>query len=122
MDTDLFEKSKEALSKQGMDPKSEMIKQMLGTYYTNDHMDRLLGASYLVFENTTNKDTLRIALRWAERAKEINPSVATYEINAKIQDALNNRSEALSNLEKAIDASKSDEEKERLQKLLVKMK
>lgn len=121
-DVDIFEQSKIALSKQGMDPKSEMIKQMLGTYYTNDHMDRLVGASYLVLENTTDKDTLKIALHWAVRAKEINPSVATYEINARILNALDNRSEAVSNLENAIKVSQSDEEKGRLQKMLVEMK
>jgi thioredoxin-related protein len=88
-DSILFQQSKIALAKQGMDPDSQMISHFLEHYTSDDHLRWYLDASYAVANHSTNPEYLEIALEWAKRALYIRENEATLEINKLLKDALN---------------------------------
>jgi len=87
-DSIIFQKSKVALAKQGMDPESPMIAHFLAHYTSDDHLRWFLDASYSVANHSEKPEELEIALEWAQRALYIKGNEATREINNLLQEAL----------------------------------
>jgi hypothetical protein len=87
-DSILFQQSKIALAKQGMDPDSPMISHFLEHYISDDHLRWYLDASYAVANHSINSEYLEIALEWAKRALYIRENEATLEINKLLKNAL----------------------------------
>lgn len=87
-DSLIFQKSKIALAKQGMNPESPMISQMLGHYTSDDHLRWFLDASYTVANHSEKPEQLELALEWAKRALYIRENEATLEINSRLKEAL----------------------------------
>ncbi len=87
-DSLIYLQSKVALAKQGMDPESPMISQMLGHYTSDDHLRWLLDASYTIADHSEDIGQLGLALEWAKRTLYIRENEAPLEINSRLKAAV----------------------------------
>jgi thiol-disulfide isomerase/thioredoxin len=89
-DSLIYQRSKVVLAKQGMNPESPMITQMLAHYTSDDHLRWFLDASYTIANHSEDQQQLELALEWAKRALYIKENAATLEINSRLEEALEN--------------------------------
>ena len=95
-----------------------MLEQYFKTYVTNDHLNKLLGAAYLVYNNNATPTEINIALGWSRRAVKILENSATLELTAKLLYRLNRKQESITAMQSAIDKADNSSDKNRLTLLL----
>lgn len=110
------------LDSQEMKMMMPMLKQYFKSYVTNDHLNKILGAAYLVYNNNATPTEINIALGWSRRAVQILENSTTLELTAKLLYRLNRKQESIIALQSAIDKADNPSDKNRLTLLLNIMK
>ena len=110
------------LDSQQMKNMMPMIEQYFKRFVTNNHVEKLLGASYLVYNNKATPKELNMALSWTKRAVQIQENSATLELMSKILYRINRRQESIVAMESAVDYADNPGDRNRLTLLLKSMK
>jgi len=122
-DSIIYEKAMQSYKARNLDTQQwKNMQPMLDRYYkafiTNDHLDKLMNASRLVYNNDAGPAALKTALSWITRALQIQESSTTYEQQSKILYRLGRKQEALTAMQSAIEKADNPTDRNRLTLLL----